>query len=254
MSLVIVNRLLPESELEKILVRQGTELKASHILLGFKGGRSKATRTKEEARELAEDILKELKAGADFATMALKYSDDISVKKNNGDLGYFTWGRMVGPFQEAAWELEIGEISDPVETIFGFHIIKLEDRREVANYKPDRSQRNIDRLKQSIMITKGDSARILWMEHYNGLKEKYNYVLYEDSIKYLSNMLNEKSKVEKIMPGSFTTKQKEITLAEYDGDKITLNYLIDKFQDQLVSVLEISTRIGSSKVKLIAIR
>ena len=231
----IVNELLPESEIQKILDRQGVELKASHILIGFEGARSKSTRTKDEAQKLAEKIIKELKAGENFATSAQKYSDDPSAKKNNGDLGYFTWGRMVGPFQEAAWKLEIGEISEPVETMFGFHIIKLEDRREVPNYKPDRSQRNILRLKQTLMQSKGDSAQARWLRHYDSLKKKYNYVIYEDSIKYVSNMLREKLKVEQIIPGSFTTQQKEITLAEYDGVKITLNTLIEKFKDQLLS-------------------
>ena len=231
----IVNEILPESEIEKILDRQGVELKASHILIGFKGARSKSTRTKDEARKLSENLIKELNAGANFADTAQKYSDDPSAKKNNGDLGYFTWGRMVGPFQEAAWKLEIGEISDPVETMFGFHIIKLEDRRDVPNYKADRSERNILRLKQTMMKAKGDSAQSLWLKHYDSLKKKYNYVIYEDSIKFGSRMIREKAKVEEILPGSFTTQQKAITFAEYDGVKITLNSLIDKFSDQLVS-------------------
>ncbi|MCK4754993.1 MAG: peptidylprolyl isomerase, partial [Calditrichia bacterium] len=182
--LMIIDKIIPEGEIEKILTRQGVELKASHILIGFKGSRRSADRTREEAEKLVGDILKELKAGAEFSITAQKYSDDPSAKKNNGELGYFTWGRMVGPFQEAAWELDTGEISGPVETMFGFHIIKLEDRREVPNYTPDRSDRNIFRLKQMVMKTYGDSARVLWKKHYAGLKKKYNYVLYEDSIKY----------------------------------------------------------------------
>jgi parvulin-like peptidyl-prolyl isomerase len=233
---MIIDKIIPEGEIEKILTRQGVELKASHILIGFKGSRRPADRTREEAEKLVEDILKELKAGAEFSITAQKYSDDPSAKKNNGELGYFTWGRMVGPFQEAAWELEVGEISDPVKTMFGFHIIKLVDRREIPNYIPNRSDRNISRLKQMVMKSYGDSARVRWTKHFASLKKKYNYVLYEDSIKYVSNLLKEKTKVEKIVPGGFTSKQREITLAEYEGDKITLGTLIDRYKDQLVSV------------------
>lgn len=233
---MIIDKIIPEGEIEKILTRQGVELKASHILIGFKGSRRPADRTREEAEKLVEDILKELKAGAEFSITAQKYSDDPSAKKNNGELGYFTWGRMVGPFQEAAWELEVGEISDPVETMFGFHVIKLVDRREIPNYIPDRSDKNIFRLKQMVMKSYGDSARVRWTKHFASLKKKYNYVLYEDSIKYVSNLLKEKTKVEKIVPGGFTSKQREITLAEYEGDKITLGTLIDRYKDKLVSV------------------
>jgi peptidyl-prolyl cis-trans isomerase SurA len=233
----IIDELVPEREIEKFLERQGVELKASHILIGFKGSRRPAERTKDEAIKLVNDIIKELNAGADFGMTAIKYSDDLSAKKNKGELGYFTWGRMVGPFQEAAWNLDVGQISGPVETPFGFHIIKLEDRREIPNYKPDRSPRSILRIKQTLAKAHNDSVKVRWVKHYAGLKKKYNYVLYDDSLKYLSNLISEKMKVEKLIAGSFTSAQKEITLAEYNGGKITLGYFIDKYGKKLASVL-----------------
>jgi parvulin-like peptidyl-prolyl isomerase len=233
--LMIVDKIIPESEIEKFLVRQGIELMASHILIGFEGTRSSSHRSREEAEKLAEEILNELKAGADFATTAEKYSDDPSVKENKGNLGYFTWGKMVGPFQEATWELEIGEISKPVESMFGFHIIKLEDTREVPNYTPDRSARNKARIKRMLLQSHGDEARDLWVKHWDNLKQKYHYILYDDSIKYVSNLIKEILNAQKILPGSFTTKQKEITLAEYEGGKITLGSLIDVYKDRMVS-------------------
>jgi peptidyl-prolyl cis-trans isomerase SurA len=231
--ITIIDDLVSESEIEKVITRQGVELNASHILIGFKGSRRPAERTRDEATKLVNDIITELRAGADFGTTAIKYSEDPSAKRNKGSLGYFTWGRMVGPFQEAAWKLETGEISDPVETNFGFHIIKLEDRREIPNYRPDRSPKNIYRLKQMLAKTHADSARVRWVRHYSRLKKKYNYVIYDDSLKYVSNLIQEKIKAGKIIPGTFTSKQKEITFAEYDGDKITLGTLINRYSDQL---------------------
>ena len=68
----IIDVVVPESEIEKNLTRQGIELKASHVLIGFKGARSKSVRTREEAEKLAADIIKELKSGADFSTLAQK--------------------------------------------------------------------------------------------------------------------------------------------------------------------------------------
>jgi peptidyl-prolyl cis-trans isomerase SurA len=230
---IIIDPLVPERSIENFLSRMGTEVKASHILIGYEGARRPAQRSKDEALKLVNDIIDELNRGADFATTAVKYSEDKSAKRNEGNLGYFTWGRMVGPFQETAWGLDIGEISGPVETMFGYHIIKVFDRREVPNYKPDRSPRNILRIKQTLAKEHVDSARVHWLKHFAGLKKKYNYVLYEDSIKYVSKMLSEKKDVEKIIPGSFTSAQREITFAEYKGDKINLGYLIEKYKNNL---------------------
>ncbi len=81
-------------------------------------------------REKAETILKELKAGADFVDLANEYSEDPgNYPPKGGDLGWFSKGQMVKEFGEAAFSLEPGEISEVVVTKFGFHIIKLEDKK-----------------------------------------------------------------------------------------------------------------------------
>ncbi|HEY6967660.1 MAG TPA: peptidyl-prolyl cis-trans isomerase [Candidatus Angelobacter sp.] len=90
----------------------------------------------DAARAKAEDILKELKAGADFAELAKKYSDDPGSKDQGGDLGW--QGRdatFVPEFKEAMFKLNKGQISDPVRTEFGFHLIQVEDK-ETARLKP----------------------------------------------------------------------------------------------------------------------
>ncbi|MCB9588676.1 MAG: peptidyl-prolyl cis-trans isomerase [Polyangiaceae bacterium] len=105
---------------------QGTEtVTASHILIGYKGAqRAKSERSKDEAKKLADKIAKEAKAkGADFGALAKKYSEGPSGPKG-GDLGPFTRGRMVKPFSDAAFALKPGDVSEPVETPFGYHIIK----------------------------------------------------------------------------------------------------------------------------------
>ncbi len=101
-------------------------IRASHILIGVDQKASAAD--KKKAREKAESILKELKEGKDFATLAKKYSTCPS-SAQGGDLGYFGKGQMVKPFEDAAMALKPGEISDVVETQFGYHIIKLTDRK-----------------------------------------------------------------------------------------------------------------------------
>jgi len=93
------------------------QIRASHILL--------------ETEEDAEAVLEELEAGADFATLAQERSIGPSAP-SGGDLKWFGRGQMVEPFDEAAFELEVGEVSGVVKTEFGYHVILLVDRREAA--------------------------------------------------------------------------------------------------------------------------
>jgi len=101
------------------------EVAASHILISYNGAnRSEATREKAEAKTLAEEVLAKARAdGADFAELARQYSDGPT-KEKGGDLGTFKKGAMDPAFEKAAFGLKVGEISDVVETPFGFHIIK----------------------------------------------------------------------------------------------------------------------------------
>ncbi len=92
------------------------EIKASHILL--------------DSKEKAEEVHKELEEGADFAELAKEYSKDTSNAEKGGDLGWFSRGKMVPEFEEVAFSLEKGVITDPVKTEYGWHIIKLVDRKE----------------------------------------------------------------------------------------------------------------------------
>jgi len=77
---------------------------------------------KDEAT--AQDVVKQLKAGKDFATLAKEVSIDTGTKDTGGDLGWFGRGKMVAPFEDAAFKLAIGQISDPVKSDFGYHIIQ----------------------------------------------------------------------------------------------------------------------------------
>jgi peptidyl-prolyl cis-trans isomerase D len=82
------------------------------------------TRTREEARTRAEDVLRRARAGEDFAQLARTYSDEPGAATSGGDLGEFGPGQMVPPFERAAFALEVGATSDIVETDFGYHVIR----------------------------------------------------------------------------------------------------------------------------------
>jgi peptidyl-prolyl cis-trans isomerase C len=105
-------------------------VKARHILLKVPEGADE--KAWKEAGSKAKDIKKKLKDGEDFAELAKKYSDDPGSKNKGGDLGFFTRGRMVPEFESAAFSLKPGELSDPVKTEFGYHIIEVKEKRAAS--------------------------------------------------------------------------------------------------------------------------
>jgi peptidyl-prolyl cis-trans isomerase C len=109
--------------------KQDEMVKASHILIGVDS--AAPADDKKKAREKAEKLRKELAGGADFAALA-KGNSTCPSSQQGGDLGFFGKGQMVPAFEKAAFALKPGEISDVVETQFGYHIIKLTERKPAA--------------------------------------------------------------------------------------------------------------------------
>ncbi len=138
----VTNKELKEYyEKHKSEFMQPEQVRARHILIKVPAGADK--KKWDEARKKALDIRARLLKGESFAKLAQKYSDDPGSKARGGDLGYFGKGRMVPEFEKAAFSLKKGEISQPVKTTFGYHIIKVEDK------KPAR-QRSFKEVEQQI--------------------------------------------------------------------------------------------------------
>ncbi|HYD49610.1 MAG TPA: SurA N-terminal domain-containing protein [Terriglobales bacterium] len=106
---------------------QPEQVHARHIL--FRTDPTASAEDKAKVRQKAEAVLAQAKGGADFVQLAQQNSEDTSNAAQGGDLGFFPRGRMVPEFEQAAFGLEAGKISDLVETNFGFHIIKVEEKR-----------------------------------------------------------------------------------------------------------------------------
>jgi peptidyl-prolyl cis-trans isomerase C len=139
---LMVGKLLDQEVNQKILVKptdiaafyeknpdrfkQGETLRASHILVAVPAQATDAQRAASKAR--AEAALKAVKAGGDFAKLARQYSNDSSAQRG-GDLGFFPRGQMVPAFEAAAFALAVGQVSDLVETQYGYHIIKATEKR-----------------------------------------------------------------------------------------------------------------------------
>jgi len=129
------------------------EVRASHILI--RAAESDPADARAAARKKAEAILSEVRGGKDFAAEAKANSADQGSAANGGDLGFFPRGRMVPPFETAAFALKVGETSDIVETPFGYHILRVTDRRETRTLPLEEVQAKIV---EYLERTKGDRA------------------------------------------------------------------------------------------------
>jgi peptidyl-prolyl cis-trans isomerase C len=108
-------------------IKQGESVHASHILIGVPEGATPAQ--KAGARKQAQAVLTEIRGGGDFVKIAKENSQDPGSAPDGGDLGFFPKGQMTPAFEEAAFTLKIGAVSGLVETPFGFHIIKVHERK-----------------------------------------------------------------------------------------------------------------------------
>jgi peptidyl-prolyl cis-trans isomerase C len=104
------------------------QVRVRHILLKWKPLGTQDDRA--AIREQMQPILERARAGEDFAALVAEFSEDSGTRDAGGDTGLFRRGTMVPEFEAAAFSLELGEISDPVSTVFGVHILKLEERQE----------------------------------------------------------------------------------------------------------------------------
>jgi len=139
------------------------QVRASHILIKVDPNITDPNEAKAKARAKAEDLLKQIKAGADFAELAKANSACPSASRG-GDLDYFRRGQMVEPFENAAFALKPGQVSDVVETRFGYHIIKVTDHK-------DPNTTALEQVKEDIKkVLVSQKQRVLAREYIEDLK------------------------------------------------------------------------------------
>lgn len=145
-----------DKEIQERFDQEKVEVKASHILVA-----------KESE---AKDIKKQLDEGADFAKLAKEKSTDTGSGAKGGDLGYFTKGKMVKEFEDYAFKDGVeGKISDPIKTQFGYHIIKVVDRKEKKDFTLDKEKA---RIKKELATEK--AAQVNPNDIYRSLMKEYN--------------------------------------------------------------------------------
>lgn len=137
------------------------QVKARHILIRVEAGADEATRT--AAREKATGIQKRCVSGEDFAALAKEFSEDPGSGMNGGDLGFFPKERMVPAFAEAAFALESGQISELVETRFGYHIIQTTERQAAGRQAFDEVKEPIANYLRNLALDQAVKERIAFL-------------------------------------------------------------------------------------------
>jgi|GEM_PF-2126111 len=155
----VVDAVLPESELRNAYEKMKDQRKVSRLLIRYGPG-STPKRTEKEALELAQTIKEQINAGGiTFEKAVEQYSDDMSTKKKGGDMGYVSYPQLPPDIQQAIWNLQLNEISDPIKTGVGFFLIKLTEIRPV---KLGSYTQEVKRIKDVMMRGRADSLRATW--------------------------------------------------------------------------------------------
>jgi peptidyl-prolyl cis-trans isomerase C len=165
---------LTDEDLMKVYESKKNEyeqVSARHILIAFKGSPAaqagKPELTEEQAKAKATELRKQILAGASFEELAKKESDDTGSGANGGELGDFNHGQMVPEFEQAAFAAKVGEVTEPVRTQYGYHIIKVEKHGTTPfdqvksflerNERQAKLQAQLDAMKTSAKVTYNDT-------------------------------------------------------------------------------------------------
>jgi len=192
-------------ENKEAITSENNQVKAAHILVDDKA--------------LAEDILKQIQDGEIiFSEAAVKYSTDQSNSENGGELGWFSRGDMVQPFEEAAFNAEVGTIVGPVETNFGYHLINVQDRKKLETYEDFVNNEEVyNNAKTELQNEKFDA----WLQSYKA-ENKFDYILNDDVLnvydKYQS-LTNNFEKTNNETLNEFVTWLEQFIIVEDEGGK-----------------------------------
>jgi parvulin-like peptidyl-prolyl isomerase len=206
-----------EKEIRDEYDRQKEEIHAAHILV--------------ETKEQADDIYQQLKNGADFTQLAKEKSIDPSAKTNGGDLGFFKRGKMVPEFQDAAFNLKVGEISRPIQTQFGWHIIKLIEKRSVEQAPYEEAKKSI----QSRLEQAKREQRV--KEYFEELKKKVGFKVNDQALDLILSRKVEvppdsqglKKTGETVDVSKFNAQELSMPLFTYQGGEVSVGTFIQQF-------------------------
>ncbi len=215
------------------------KISLQHILIDYRSEAGGEFKT--EARKKAEEILARIKSGEDFGALAKEFSADPGSRERGGDLGYCERRRFIIEFEEPAFKLKVGEVSDIVETKFGFHIIKCTGEQE---YPPFSEQETALRKMYEKSLYQKDLEN-----HIQKFKSKINYQQNEELISFIDSN-NDSVKFNKFFESDLSQKVKGKPIITFSGKEIPIdtiiNYAITEriFSNQIVKRKEIESTIN----------
>jgi peptidyl-prolyl cis-trans isomerase D len=237
--------------------KEKKQVKARHIL--FMLAENASTEEEEKVRQKATAVLEQARTGADFAELAKKNTEDPSGKENGGDLGYFSQGQMVKPFEDAAFKLKKDEISGLVRTSFGYHIIKVEDVKEAKT-------KSVEEARPQILATL-QKAATTDMAHEKALSFVDRMPYQTDLVKYAAenkvpvketayfsqaDAIPDVGNNEKLRQTLFSMEKEEVSELLEAGGKFYVFQLKDKKASALPELEEVKDKVRGDYVNSLA--
>lgn len=217
---VVIKKVVKDDELRAEFEASKKTVKAQHILI-----KSSNSEESVKAKIKADSLYTLLSNGADFNELVAKFSDDKS------ELNYFGRGQMVKPFEEAAYSLKIGEISKPVETQFGWHIIKLNDiklAQSIKSFEDSKSEIRLNlfrnRREQAMQVT--DEYIAYLRNHFKAQADTANIIKFMEKFRKVSLLPD--SLINDTING-FNEHDRNLVLVQYNGQKHTAQSIIREF-------------------------
>jgi parvulin-like peptidyl-prolyl isomerase len=222
----VLDEVMPESVLREFYEHDTHRIRAQHILIRSQG------RSEDEARALIDSVYQlASQPDADFAKLAEQVSEDATTP--DGDIGWFEWGRMVDPFQEAAFELEVGEISAPVRTEYGWHLIHLTDR-EAKHPRPSFKAARND-IRERLSARYAAEIRDKTIGYLEQLRTEYDVQVDSQAVDSVINIFTSTKPIAGNPLGVFSPAQRNIVLATMNVDpkEYTLEDLISFMEENV---------------------
>jgi peptidyl-prolyl cis-trans isomerase SurA len=196
-------------------------IRASHILIQDKRDSLGNIIDSVGTYQKALDLYNKAKSGEDFASLVQQFTEDAATKQNGGDLGYFDRRRMTQPFDSAVFLLKVNEVTGPVRSQFGWHIIKKTDEKQYLSF--DKQKENLKNEYKRTKQYKDD-----YNKYVADLKKKYNFTILDDGLNFLRSKFDStKTIADYNLDSLFNAQDKERVLAKYEGAEVKLSDLLN---------------------------
>src|SRR4030095_14305040 len=195
-------------------------IRASHILIQDKRDSLGNMIDSIGSYQKALEVYNKAKSGEDFTALVQQYTEDVATKSTGGDLGFFDRRRMTQPFDSAAFLLHKNEVTGPVRTQFGWHIIKKTDEKDYQSF--DKQKENIKNEYKKTKKYKDD-----YNKYVLDLKKKYNFTIVDDGFNFLRSKFDTTKTIADYNIDSLFAQDKERLIAKYDGGEVKLNDILN---------------------------